>query len=150
MNCSNQISEVDEQPIFLCPVCLRKLQKFLKFKLLNRYWRLAEVWNNMQPCYSENISISRDEYLRELAQEEEPQNCVDGYFDVCLRDHRRRESFDAAGHICIEVTRERNEGYDIINVEYKNARETGGNQHDCRLTEARNKLESIISFLNRY
>ena len=80
----------------------------------------------------------------------EAQNRHDSYLDDYTSGANRRGNFDATGHIYIEVTREKTEGYDIINVEYKNGCERDDNEHDCRLSEARNKLENIISFLNRY
>ena len=80
----------------------------------------------------------------------EAQHHLDNYLDDYASGANRREDCDATGHMYIEVTREKTEGYDIINVEYKNGREREDNEHDCRLSEARNKLENIISFLNRY
>ena len=40
MNGSNDIHESDAQPIYLCPVCLRKLQHVLGFNLHERYKKL--------------------------------------------------------------------------------------------------------------
>ena len=40
MNESNNVSQAQNQPLFLCPVCLRKLHKFLKFTIVPRYQRL--------------------------------------------------------------------------------------------------------------
>ena len=104
----------------------------------------------MQPCYTENISISRGECCNEFPNNDEPQSAIDNYVDDYGEGYRRRASVDATGHICIEVTREKNEGFDIINVEYKNGCEACGNEHDCRFAEALSKLENIVSFLNKY
>jgi len=41
MNGSNSLDESDGRPLFLCPVCLRKLQWNLRFDVLDRYERLA-------------------------------------------------------------------------------------------------------------
>ena len=37
MNESKSILEAESQPLFLCPVCLRKLQKAINFDVLERY-----------------------------------------------------------------------------------------------------------------
>ena len=42
MNESNSIDEAVNQPLFLCPICLRKLRKALKFDVLQRYVSLKE------------------------------------------------------------------------------------------------------------
>ena len=41
MNESLSIEEASKQPLFLCPVCLRKLQNVLKFDIAERYKALA-------------------------------------------------------------------------------------------------------------
>lgn len=47
LNESSSIAEAEQQPLFLCPVCLRKLHKVLKFDVANRYdllhQKLSEV-----------------------------------------------------------------------------------------------------------
>lgn len=150
MNNSHRILEVDEQPIFLCPICLRKLQKFLKFRLVDRYWRLTDVYGRMQPCYSENIHVSRDCCIDETTCKDAPQFDANHYLEDYIEGCRESNQFDVPGHICIEVTREKNEGYDIINLEYKKGFETGAAAHDCHFADASRKLENIVSFLNRY
>ena len=42
MNESSSILQAAMQPLFLCPICLRKLQKVLKFDLSKRYQAMAE------------------------------------------------------------------------------------------------------------
>lgn len=42
MNESNSIDEAVSQPLFLCPICLRKLHKALKFDVLQHYISLRE------------------------------------------------------------------------------------------------------------
>jgi archaemetzincin len=40
MNGSNNLEENLSKPIYLCPICLRKLQYNLKFNILERYKEL--------------------------------------------------------------------------------------------------------------
>lgn len=42
MNESTSIFQAAAQPLFLCPICLRKLQKVLKFDILERYLMLTD------------------------------------------------------------------------------------------------------------
>ena len=42
MNESSSIPEAESQPLFLCPVCLRKMHKALKFDILTRYSAMLE------------------------------------------------------------------------------------------------------------
>lgn len=42
MNESNSVPQAQNQPLFLCPVCLRKLHKFLQFEIVLRYEKLKE------------------------------------------------------------------------------------------------------------
>lgn len=37
MNESSDVYEAESQPAFLCPICLRKLHKFLQFPIIERY-----------------------------------------------------------------------------------------------------------------
>lgn len=43
MNESSSIAEAATQPLFLCPICLRKLLKILRYNLADRYLAMAEV-----------------------------------------------------------------------------------------------------------
>ena len=43
MNESTSIEEAATQPLFLCPVCLRKLKKWLRFDVFERYSQMREV-----------------------------------------------------------------------------------------------------------
>ena len=154
MNSSSFVSEVDEQPLFLCPICLRKLQKFLKFRLMDRYRKLREALTNMVPCYVEEISVCRKNFdvVNENVGVSEESRDV-GPFSSPFEEFSRGEQ-DAAPlrHICIEVTRERNEGYDLINVEYTQSisDRTANVDHECQFTEALGKLDEIGLFLNRH
>ena len=49
LNESNSIAQAEEQPLFLCPVCLRKLHKVLKFDVAKRY-RL--IYQKLLDAYS--------------------------------------------------------------------------------------------------
>lgn len=44
MNGSDSIEESDSQPLFLCPICLRKLQKVIKFDFEKMYISLLEFF----------------------------------------------------------------------------------------------------------
>lgn len=46
MNGSNNLREFDGQPIYLCPVCLSKLQKSVNFKISDRYDQLLNFYDN--------------------------------------------------------------------------------------------------------
>lgn len=48
MNGSNSLSETDQAPLHLCPVCLRKLQWGLKFDPAVRYQKLAGVLDEQE------------------------------------------------------------------------------------------------------
>lgn len=43
MNGTNHEEEMDRQPLYLCPVCLRKLYSTLQFDIRKRYEKLAKV-----------------------------------------------------------------------------------------------------------
>lgn len=45
MNESKSISEAENQPLFLCPVCLRKLEKALCFDTVERYKALHQFFD---------------------------------------------------------------------------------------------------------
>ena len=46
MNESKSILQAENQPLFLCPVCLRKLQKALGFDVVERYKDLCSFLNS--------------------------------------------------------------------------------------------------------
>ena len=48
MNESNSIAQAAQQPLFLCPICLRKLHKVIKFNLKERYLHLAHQCNTLR------------------------------------------------------------------------------------------------------
>jgi archaemetzincin len=45
MNGSNNLQEADAQPLYLCPVCLRKLQHVTGFDILKRYHTLEKFYS---------------------------------------------------------------------------------------------------------
>jgi archaemetzincin len=47
MNGSNHLQESDSRPLFLCPVCLRKLQFSIGFDFANRYHRLLQFYKKV-------------------------------------------------------------------------------------------------------
>ena len=47
MNESKSILQAENQPLFLCPVCLRKLQKALGFNIIERYRALSSFLNSI-------------------------------------------------------------------------------------------------------
>ncbi|XP_078346671.1 archaemetzincin-2-like [Oculina patagonica] len=47
MNESKSIHQAEIQPLFLCPVCLRKLQKSLGFDIIDRYKALSSFLNSL-------------------------------------------------------------------------------------------------------
>ncbi|XP_072034023.1 archaemetzincin-2-like [Amphiura filiformis] len=51
MNESKSVKAALDQPLFLCPVCLRKLQKFLGFDIRKRYSDLLELCTAVQNSY---------------------------------------------------------------------------------------------------
>ena len=47
MNESKSILQAENQPLFLCPVCLRKLQKAVGFDIVERYRALSGFLNSI-------------------------------------------------------------------------------------------------------
>ena len=56
MNESSSIEEAATQPLFLCPVCLRKLKKLLRFNIFERYDSLKEAVGRMIEASQETSS----------------------------------------------------------------------------------------------
>lgn len=55
MNESNSIAEAATQPLFLCPICLRKMQKAVGFDPLERYRQLVRVIKQLQSAVLEAL-----------------------------------------------------------------------------------------------
>ncbi|KAJ8024094.1 Archaemetzincin-2 [Holothuria leucospilota] len=68
MNGSSSISEAITQPLFLCPVCLRKLQKFLGFDVLERYQDLLKMCGLLQVEYPSQSMSDAIHWLKECLQ----------------------------------------------------------------------------------
>ena len=51
MNESGSMAEAYSQPLFLCPVCLRKLQYACDFDLLQRYKKFHTFMQNLCSLY---------------------------------------------------------------------------------------------------
>jgi archaemetzincin len=47
LNGSNHLQESDSRPLFLCPVCLRKLQFSIGFDVLDRYDKLFNFYRKV-------------------------------------------------------------------------------------------------------
>ena len=61
MNGSNSIEQAMSQPLFLCPVCLRKLQHACKFDIMERYHALLKVIKDINLVFpSDNWQKSID------------------------------------------------------------------------------------------
>lgn len=48
MNGSNHLEESTKKPMYLCVVCLRKLQSNIKFDILERYQRLKAFYEEQK------------------------------------------------------------------------------------------------------
>ncbi len=59
MNESSSIQQAAVQPLFLCPICLRKLKKALKFSMVDRYQRLLEVCKELYQELLDSYILSR-------------------------------------------------------------------------------------------
>lgn len=68
MNGSSSVSEAITQPLFLCPVCLRKLQKFLGFDVLERYQDLLKICGLLQDEYPSQSMSDAIHWLKECLQ----------------------------------------------------------------------------------
>ncbi|CAF4601965.1 unnamed protein product [Rotaria socialis] len=60
MNGANNEIEMDQQTLFVCPVCLRKLQSSLKFNIEHMYKKFADL------CESHALNFERDWYRQRL------------------------------------------------------------------------------------
>ena len=66
MNESNSITQAAQQPLFLCPICLRKLHKVIKFDLKERYLHLAHQCNTLRELL-QSYDTSPDDYPDECS-----------------------------------------------------------------------------------
>ena len=75
MNESTSIEEAATQPLFLCPVCLRKLKKWLKFDIFERYSQMKAVIEEMVEVARE-VNPEMSDYMP--TDQNFPENHVSG------------------------------------------------------------------------
>ena len=68
MNESSSIEQAAAQPLFLCPVCLRKLKKLLRFDIFKRYDLLQEALGTMLAASQPNLR-EKTEFRPNLLQD---------------------------------------------------------------------------------
>lgn len=64
MNESSSLDEAMGQPFFLCPVCLRKVQKMAKFGLKDRYLKLLSLFQSLSAAYDDLYFTDSVEWLK--------------------------------------------------------------------------------------
>lgn len=76
LNESSSIGEAEHQPLFLCPVCLRKLHKVLKFDVAKRYHlihqKLSDVYSVLQLHEAPQVVKTVEEKPHEQTSSENP------------------------------------------------------------------------------
>ena len=60
MNESTSITEAATQPLFLCPICLRKMQKAVGFNVLERYKQLLQIVKQLHSALLEASTSVKD------------------------------------------------------------------------------------------
>ena len=70
MNESGSIAEAATQPLFLCPICLRKMQKAVGFDPLERYTKLLHVMKQLQSAVIESSFSGNSDRERDNVQSE--------------------------------------------------------------------------------
>lgn len=68
MNESTSIAEAVGQPLFLCPVCLRKLQKVCRFNIIQRYDSLLDTLKEIDRKYPDENLNRNIAWLEKLLQ----------------------------------------------------------------------------------
>ena len=68
MNESSSVQEALSQPLFLCPVCLRKLQKVCKFSVHERYLKLLDFLLCLQDGYTSQKLDDSISWLKQCVQ----------------------------------------------------------------------------------
>ena len=63
MNGSSSLAEALAQPMFLCPVCLRKLQKCIKFDLKERYEALHSFFVDLNQQFDSDYFRNAEQWL---------------------------------------------------------------------------------------
>jgi archaemetzincin len=68
MNGSNSLEESDKRPLFFCPVCLKKLQRNLKFDVLSRYEKLKDFFAKNRMTQEAQWLDNRIRKVRQFAE----------------------------------------------------------------------------------
>lgn len=66
MNESSSIQQAAMQPLFLCPVCLRKLKKALKFNIVHRYQEMLQLCKELYREVSNSYRTAQSSERLEL------------------------------------------------------------------------------------
>ena len=61
MNGSNHLKESDSRPMYLCPVCLRKLQHSIGFDVVSRYSNLLQFYRPAEPLARRGWKVGFEE-----------------------------------------------------------------------------------------
>lgn len=68
MNESSSVTEAITQPLFLCPICIRKLQKVCKFDILKRYKSMLDFLISINTDQSSVHLKNSIDWLQEFLQ----------------------------------------------------------------------------------
>ena len=72
LNESSSIGEAEQQPLFLCPVCLRKLHKVLKFDVAKRYRLLHQKLSDVHAILELHEAPQVAKILAKKPHEQQP------------------------------------------------------------------------------
>ena len=134
MNESSSITEAVTQPLFLCPICLRKMHRFIGFDPLERYRGLLEIIKQLRgtvlkACSSTRGDCSTSERTTTKDEREHDTRSND------LDDRDQRESSSSHSiQTCKEVVTIESDIY---------------SQHSERFEDAIGWLENVLSSLGR-
>lgn len=81
MNDSKTIQEAATQPLFLCPICLKKVHKIIRFNLSQRYKNLLETTKEIYHAVSETAKEGK------TVENEESKTSVEQTQVGTLSDH---------------------------------------------------------------
>ena len=82
MNESKSILQAENQPLFLCPVCLRKLQKAVGFNVIERYRALSRFLNSITYSDLSNKVDFQKQYYH--SGEQEPLESSECKFELSI------------------------------------------------------------------
>ena len=57
MNESSRVSQASSQPLFLCPVCLKKMNHVRHMNFAQRYSKMLQVWKSLHLEASECLGL---------------------------------------------------------------------------------------------